>query len=251
MPPDVITGLANQLDLQQLPSEGDALVFKTRGALARPTSLPGSTPSSLRILLLAAELLGIWFLILMLLRRRREEKRKERHSAVMADQTVQFDTPEDDILQRQIVSTLVAKYKKDTGTDQEARSLPLQGNTTTQEPEKSDISGKDMVVQTDIPEDNSRGGEYNKPLTDTDQEIVPDMEDDKFFGKQAAKKNRKKSGGKSGTKAKSKTPKGNDASVGGNEDAVKDDRSSSDTSNEEGKETVKGDTSVSEADTNE
>ena len=89
IPLGVTTGLTNQLDLKQLPSEGGVLLFKTQPALAAQPVLKSSVPGFLRALLLAAELIGSWFLILLVLRRRREDKRRQRHTplpvAVVAD----------------------------------------------------------------------------------------------------------------------------------------------------------------------
>jgi GT2 family glycosyltransferase len=80
VPSGVITGLENQLDLKQLPSEGGALLFKTQPALVAESALRSPLPNFLRALMLAAELIGSWFLILLILRRRREVRRRKRHT---------------------------------------------------------------------------------------------------------------------------------------------------------------------------
>ncbi len=131
MPVGVVTGLANQLDLEQLPSEGGALVFKTKGRLTGAISLPGSTPGFLRILLLVAELLGIWFLFLMIFRKRRGEKRERRHMTVATAAPAMTISSREDKIQGELVASLLSKYRKDTATDTKPDDLKENPEDTT------------------------------------------------------------------------------------------------------------------------
>jgi|GEM_PF-821509 len=234
MPSDVITGLANQLDLQQLPSEGGALVFKTREALARPISLPGSTPSPLRILLLIIELLGIWFLLLLIMRRRRQEKRKERHIALTEDRSLQIKKADAEISQRQIVSTLMAKYKKDTTTDQEISPPDSLVPAPVKETGRSEISEKGIDSETDIGKDRLAAKD-DEPIVDKAKEAAADTAGDQHFDNQAAKKRKKNSKKKSGVKEKNKIEEKDETFLAENEDAGGDDGEGPDTSEGEGK----------------